>query len=648
MVAASEQFVSIGILGPLVVQVAGVPRRPPTEIPRAVLGALLVAELPASVTHLAGLIGVGGRTASRSAVQVAVSRLRAWLRDTCHGRLRVDRLEAGYVLCREGADLDLDQFRRLAGAVAGQDPARQVELLAEALEVWRGEGLDDLPVSRRDVWALDRLRRERLGAGARLAAAALQTGQPERALPQLEQLATLDPTDEALQSSVLQLLAAAGHRVEALRRYEALRVRLRDELGVDPGPDLRRTHLRLLRDDNQTTPATARPPAGPPETHSAREIPRLLPADIRRFVGRQRETERLVDELAAGRHSGAVPVVAIAGPAGAGKAALALRVAHRIRDRFPDGQLFLDLRRPNGNPLPPRLALGRFLRGLGVRPPRIPPGLEERADLYRSLIADARLLVVLVNATGEAQVRPLVPGGSGTAVLVTSRRRLCGLAGVTQTELGPLPPAESVTLLAAVTGEARVRAEPAAAAAITAACDHLPLAIRIAGSRLAGRPHWPLEHLAGLLADDRRRLDELRDADLDLRDSLALSYLALPADQRRALRLLGLVEAAEMTGRVAAAVLDADERDALPVVDDLVAARLVEARSRPPGQFLYRLPGLVRVYAAERADLEEPSAARRAAVARAIAALSPDPDPEPAPSVPGNPASNRDGSVPSR
>ena len=419
---------SIGILGPMVVRVAGALTRPPTEIPRAVLGALLVAERPASVEHLAGLIGERERTASRSAVQVAVSRLRAWLRDACQGRLRVDRLESGYVLCREGTDLDLDRFRRLAGAAAAQDPGRQVELLSDALAVWRGDGLDDLPVIRRDVSALERLHRERFGAGARLAAAALRTGQPERALPQLEQLATLDPTDEALQLAVLQLLAAAGRRVEALRRYEELRIRLRDELGVDPGSDLRQTHLRLLRDDTPGATAALPPAAGPPETGSAREVPRLLPADIRTLVGRRRETDGLVAELSGGPDSGAVPIVAIAGPAGAGKATLALRVAHRVRGLFPDGQLFLDLRRPDGTPLSPRLALGRFLRRLGVPARGVPLGLDGRADLYRSLLADARLLVVIVNAAGEAQVRPLVPGGSGTAVLVTSRRRLCGLA----------------------------------------------------------------------------------------------------------------------------------------------------------------------------------------------------------------------------
>jgi DNA-binding SARP family transcriptional activator len=624
------QAVSVGVLGPLAVEVGGVPARLPTEIPRTVLGALLLAEQPTSAAHLGTLLGAPGRPASRSTVQVAVSRLRSWLRSCSGDRLPVEYAEAGYLLRTEGAelDLDLDRFRGLVAAAEVRELPEQLELLSAALAVWRGDGLDDLPPERRDSWACSRLRRERLRIGADLAAAALRLGRPEQALPQLELLADLYPSDEVMQASTLRLLAASGRRAEALRRYEQLRQRLRDELGIDPAPGLRQTHVELLREDGAATGLTLRVVGSPRSAGGAapagRPVPRLLPPDIRDFVGRRRPLDRLIAELDPDRNtaSAAIPIAAVAGAAGMGKTALAVRAAHRVRDGYPDGQLYVNLRRPDGEPVSVGSALTRFLRRLGVPAGQLPADIEERTDLFRSLLAGSRVLVVLDNAAGEGQIRRLLPGGPGTAVLVTSRRRMTALEGAAQLDLGPLAPGESVRLLAAVMGAERVAAEPAAAAGIAAACGYLPLALRIAGARLAARRHWALGDFAGLLADDTRRLDELRAADLDLRSSLSLSYRSLPADQRRALRLLGLAALPEVTGQLAAAVLGMAERDALSVVDQLVDARLVETRSRRPDQRVYYLSELVRLFAAERAAVEEPGDVQRAAMARVSAALS--------------------------
>jgi DNA-binding SARP family transcriptional activator len=613
-----EPTTFFGVLGPLLVTVHGQPVRPPTEVPRAVLGALLTAFGPVSVPRLAALLGEPDRPARRSTVQVAVSRLRTWLRVATGDRLLVELGGVGYRLIGPDAESDVDRFRSLMAGVGEADLPEQLHRLQAALRLWRGEGLDDLPAERRDEGALDRLRRERTTAGLRLAAAALKLGQPGRALPQVEPLADLAPTEEELHASLLRLLAAAGRRADALRRYEAFRSRLREELGVDPGPELRRTHAELLR-------AEGTRPGQPPRRseRKGRPVPRSLPAAIGDFVGRQQELAELTGRLSPlrpGAPSG--PVVAVGGGPGVGKTALAVRAAHRVRTLYPDGQLYLNLRRPDGSPLTQGAGLARLLHGLGVTARRTPKGTAARADLFRSLVAESRLLIVLDNALSEGQVRLLLPGGPRTAALVTSRRMLTALEGAHRLDLGPLSEPDSLRLLASIAGTGRVYAEPHAAATVAAFCGRLPLTLRIAGARLASRPHWSVRHLADRLADEERRLDELTAADLNLRVSLSLSYRSLPADRRHALRLLGLVALPEVTGRLAAALLDADERDALSMVDDLVDARLVEARFQALDQFGYRLPDLVRLYAAERAGLEEPRAVRRAAIARISAALA--------------------------
>jgi NB-ARC domain len=310
-----------------------------------------------------------------------------------------------------------------------------------------------------------------------------------------------------------------------------------------------------------------------------------------------------------------VVVSAVAGQAGIGKSALAIHVAHQLRDRFPDGQLYVNLRGAQQRPLPATLVLGRFLRALGVDGAAIPWDGEEREALYRAWLADRRVLVVQDNAAGEAQVRPLLPGTPGCGVLVTSRARLAGLEGARLIDLDVLEELQALELLGRIVGVERVAAEPAAAAQIVGFCGRLPLAIRVAGARLAARPGWPLAQLAELLADARRRLDYLAAGDLEVRASLALSYQALTGEQQRALRLLGLLDTGDFSAWLAGPLLGVGYDQAEELVEGLADAQLLDlAAVDPTGASRYRFHDLVRLYARERAVAEDGPEQRRVAV----------------------------------
>jgi hypothetical protein len=311
-------------------------------------------------------------------------------------------------------------------------------------------------------------------------------------------------------------------------------------------------------------------------------------------------------------------LVAITGKAGVGKTTLAVRAAHRLRAHYPDGQLFVDLRAQE-HPLTPAEVLARFLRSLGVDRIAIPDDAEERAALYRSRLADRRLLILLDNAQCEAQLRPLLPGTPGCAVLITSRTRLTGLTGARLVDLDIFEADQAVELLARLAGPRRVATEPAAAREIVRLCGFLPLALRVAGARLGSRRHWPLSRLEADLADEQHRLDKLRLGDLDVRTSLALSYQGLDAMPRRAFRLLGLLEVRDFAPWVAAAMLDVSQLQAEELVDTLVDTHLLDVAGHGgSGQLRYRFDELLRAYAREVAGEEETEADRRGALDRAF------------------------------
>jgi tetratricopeptide (TPR) repeat protein len=352
---------------------------------------------------------------------------------------------------------------------------------------------------------------------------------------------------------------------------------------------------------------------------SQRLAPCQLPPEVADFTGRTEQVAQLGGLLASTGEGGAgaaVVVLAVAGQAGIGKTALAVHVAHRLRDRFPDGQLYVNLRGAQQQPLPATLVLGRFLRALGMDGAAIPWDAEERAALYRAWLADRRVLVVLDNAASEAQARPLLPGTTGCGVLVTSRARLAGLEGARLVHLDVLEEPAAVELLGRIVGAERVAAEPVSAAQIVGFCGRLPLAIRVSGARLAARPGWPLARLAELLADERRRLDHLAAGDLEVRASLALSYQALTIEQQRALRRLGLLEVGDFSAWLAGPLLGVGHDQAEELVDGLADAQLLDlAAVDPNGASRYRFHDLVRLYARERSAAEDNHQERRVAVA---------------------------------
>lgn len=340
-----------------------------------------------------------------------------------------------------------------------------------------------------------------------------------------------------------------------------------------------------------------------------------LPADDDRFLGRAAEAARLTAVLspAAGSRTG-VPVAVVTGRPGVGKTALAVRVGHDLRDRFPDGQLYLGL--GGDHPLDPAEALGRLLRAVGVEGPAVPPALEERAAEFRARLTGRRVLVLLDSAATEAQVRPLLPGTAGCAVLVTSRAPLTGLLGAEPVVVDVLDQDRSVQLLARVSGRDRVAAEPEAARRIARACGGLPLALRIAGARAAAEPELGLAYLADLLDDESRRLDELSAGDIAVRATFEVGYRRLDAVARRAYRRLGLLRTADVPAWAVGALLEVDEPAARAAIAQLVSAGLVDRHGRGPRTRI-RMHDLVGLDARERAAAE-PAADARAAVRRAL------------------------------
>ncbi len=349
-----------------------------------------------------------------------------------------------------------------------------------------------------------------------------------------------------------------------------------------------------------------------------------LPPDLVDFTGREETTARLTVQLAAAPNAAAdattaVVVSSIAGKAGVGKTSLAVHAAHRLRSRFPDGQLYVNLRGAEAQALDPAVVLAGFLRALGTEGRSIPADAEERAGMYRSLLADRCMLVLLDNAADEAQVRPLLPGGRSNAVLITSRSRLAGLALAEVVDLDVLSPEQALELLSKIAGPGRVEAEPDAARAIAGLCGCLPLALRIAGAKLAARPRWRLQRLVDRLGEEHGRLDELAAGDLEVRASVALSYQSLDERQRQAFRLLGLLEVGNFAAWMLAALLDIPGADAESLAEELVDAQLLETPGEDgAGQVRYRFHDLIRLFARERLAAEETPATRHAALQRTL------------------------------
>ncbi len=341
--------------------------------------------------------------------------------------------------------------------------------------------------------------------------------------------------------------------------------------------------------------------------------PAQLPADLPDFTGRGDELDRLTRMLSADDTDG-IRIVALDGGGGVGKTSLAVHAAHQVRDRFPDGQLYLDLAGSRAHPVEPSAALASFLTALGAEPGRRTESLVDRAARYRSMLAGRRVLVLLDDAADAAQVRPLLPAGAGSAVLVTGRTRFADLAGAVHLVLGELPAAEAVRLFGLIVGTGRVAAEPAAAAQVVAACGRLPLAVRIAGARLAARPGWTVVSLARRLAASRGRLDELRVGDLAVRASFRLSYDRLDPVPARLFALLGHWPGHDLAVPAAAALAGLPVAEAERALEELVDRHLLES----PAAGRYRQHDLLHAFAGELLAEEVDDGSAAAALGRLV------------------------------
>ena len=600
------------LLGPVVV------RRDEADLPvprgrqRALLAALLLnAGTVVSISELAeALWGPAPPPSATATIRNYVKRLRRVLGDA--GQSRIVTLAPGYLIRIDPAELDVARFEALLDGARDAARARSWRAAAQragaALDLWRGEPLADVVPEALALREVPRLAELRLQAAELRVDAELQLGRHAPVIAELERLAAAHPLREHLYALLMRALDGVGRQAEALAAYQHARQVLARELGTEPGAELRELHQQILTG----RPAGSRPP---------RVVPRQLPGPVPHFVGRSAELAALTRLLERGteREPEALVISAIAGTAGLGKTALAVHWAHQVAGRFGDGQLYVNLRGYDpGQPVRPASALAGFLRALGVAAPDIPAGTQERALLYRSLLAGRRVLVLLDNARDAEQVRPLLPGSPSCVAVVTSRDALAGLVasdGAHRLDLDALSPGEAVGLLRALIGE-RVDADPAAAATLAGHCARLPLALRVAAERAAAVSRdVPLAVLAGDLADRQRRLDLLDGAEdprTAVRTVFSWSVRYLDDGAARAFRLLGLHPGTGFDAYDVAALTGSTLRHAGRLLDRRARAYLVQWAG--PGR--YGMHDLLRAYAAEQATEHDSEPGRRAALTR--------------------------------
>ncbi|MEV4614118.1 BTAD domain-containing putative transcriptional regulator [Kitasatospora sp. NPDC049258] len=556
------------------------------------------------------------------------------------GEERLRSTPYGYRLSVRDGELDAREFTRLLAdaqaARARQDWPEVGCRTTAALALWRGEPLADLPGPVGLRSEVQHLVEARLQALEWHFEAELELGRHAEVAPELSRWSARYPLNEALHAQLITALYRSGRQADALRAYDGVRRRLAEELGVDPGPDLRTLHQRVLDAD----PALLRrpgaaaglvgqaPPAAAvgepvPASRAARSTPSQLPSGTADFTGRTAELAVLTEVLTASASAVFPQVVVVTGMGGVGKTALAVHAGQRLRHLFPDGQLYVDLRGLGPDrPRDPHDLLAGFLTDLGGpvdpdgRAQPIPEHTDDRAALLRSELAERRVLLVLDNARDTAQVLPLLPGNGRCAVIVTSRGTLTDLPAAAQLRLGPLDREEQHALLETLCGPERVRREPAAAHRIIAACAGLPLALRIIGARLSARPCWPLETFVQHLDAGCGRLPALTAGHLAVRDTFASSYLLLRCSKdrtereaARAFRLLGLRPGRLFDAESAAALLDRSVDVTADLLELLTDTHLLQT----PEPLRYRFHGLIEEYAAERLEEEEPPEERRAA-----------------------------------
>ncbi|MGW6929034.1 BTAD domain-containing putative transcriptional regulator [Lentzea sp. NPDC054927] len=577
----------VDVLGDLRITVDGTPLVPCQPRQRAVL-AVLAMRSPHPVTRDELIDAVWGDDPPSSAsgsLHTYISALRRLAEPDLPARAcgnLIITTDSGYACLV--APSDLGEFESM---IASARSGGRCEGLRDALRIWRGTALSDVPGPFAERQRA-RLEEARLSAVEDWAAAAIDSGGHGEVVDVLTRTAADHPVRERVARLLMLALSRSGRQAEALAAFRDVRAALVAQLGVEPGPELQEQHERILKG---TPPKAVRPAQ---TTH-----------DTIGFVGREGEIAELCARLS-GAEPRTVVISAIDGTGGIGKTALAVHVAHLLVDRFPDGQLFIDLQgfAPNSTPVPPHEALRRLLAGLGVDQKSLPDDLDGRAGMYRSVLAERRALVLLDNAFNAEQVRPLLPGVSSSAVLVTSRNRLSGLVvsgGAHRVTLDVLPAVEALALLRSIIGH-RVDAEPQAALELVRLCCALPLALRVAAERVSIGPNRTLAALAEELAAER--LDVLEaDETTAVRATFSWSYRALPSEAARMFRLLGLHPGPSPSLGAAAALAGAPAREVRRLLDVLCAGHLVDEIALRR----YSFHDLLRTYAHEKALDDEPT-----------------------------------------
>jgi DNA-binding SARP family transcriptional activator len=632
--ADADGQLRVGVLGPVRAWLAAreLPPGPPRQ--QAVLG-MLAMRANRVVSRDELVDAVWGQRAPASAeggVHTYVAGLRRVLEP---GRSRrgpsqvLASAPGGYVLRLDAGRVDAIVFerglstgRRLRGS---GDLAGAITALDTALGEWHGSAFAGVPgpfASSERV----RLAELRSAAAEERADVLLELGRHEQAVPELAALVSEHPLRERMRGLLMIALYRCGRQAEALQAFHDARLVLADELGIDPGPELTRIHQQILSLDprlegpGRAAPVTPpAPPSPPPAGPAASDpVPAQLPLEAPGFSGRHSELERMLGVIGG---DDTVQIIAITGTAGVGKTALANRFARQVASRFPDGQLYVNLRGfdPSGSALGPESALRFFLDALAVQPQRMPPDLEGRAALFRSLLNGKRLLIVLDNARDPDQVRPLLPGSPGSLVVVTSRSQLTGLVvaeGATPLTLDVLTEGEAHELLGRRLGPEVIAAEPEAASELVSLCARLPLALGVAAGRAAIRPGFSLAALAAELRDTRNRLEVLDagDAATDVRAVLSWSYEQLSPSAARMFRLLGLHPGPDVSLAAAASLAGVSRSEAASALRELT--RVHALAEHVPGRFAFH--DLLRAYAVDQAETVDSAADRDAAIRRSM------------------------------
>jgi DNA-binding SARP family transcriptional activator/tetratricopeptide (TPR) repeat protein len=580
-----------------------VPGGPPQQ--RAILALLLArAGAPVGMAELTDLLWpTDPPTSAANVVHRYIGMLRRVLEPDlptrAAGRWLV-RQVGSYRLTVDADSLDLLKFRDLAAdaraLVAAGRAEDAVGRFTQALSLWRGPcvvGGVEVSTGAQAVFA--EIDRERVILAQEAADAALSVGRSRTVLAALREIAALYPLVEPLQARLMLALAAGGYQAEALSTYQRISVRLADELGIDPGAELRAAHQRVVRQQVGQQPQADRPA---PNAASPVVLPGQLPPDLPMFTGRRCELSRLDGLLDSG-----MLICAVDGIAGIGKTTFAVHWAHQLAERYPDGQLYVDLRGfdPSGSVLGPSKALRGFLDALGVAPQRIPDSLEARAGLYRSLLKDRRVLILLDNARDVAQVRPLLPAAPGCLVIITSRNQLSGLITTHAAHaltLDSFSVDESREVLTRRLGPQRLAEEASALDEIIQWCAGLPLAMAIVAARATVHPNMALSEIAAELRDARTRLDAFSaddDVAADLRAVFSWSYRLLSQSAGRLFRLLSVHAGPDISRNAAASLMGVRRREVRQLLAELTSARLLVEHY--PGRYVAH--DLVRIYAAE-------------------------------------------------